>query len=256
VTLAGIVVLLICGLMVGSFLNVCISRIPAGQSVVLPGSRCPSCLVPIRWYDNIPVVSYTLLSGRCRACRATISLRYPVIEAATGLAFLAQGLAFDGDVPLLVSRLVLTSLLVALFGTDLETERLPNILTIPGTIAGLLFAIWLPPGLVSSLAGIAAGSGLLLLLRWSWRRATGTEAMGLGDVKMMAMIGAFLGWQGVWIVLFMASVAGALVGIGLATFAGRSMKSRLPFGTFLALAAFVASLFGNRLVTWYLQLYR
>jgi leader peptidase (prepilin peptidase)/N-methyltransferase len=242
--------------MVGSFLNVCISRIPAGQSVVLPGSRCPSCLVPIRWYDNIPVVSYTLLSGRCRACHATINLRYPIVEAATGLAFLLQGLAFGGDLPMLVSRLVLASLLVALFGTDLETERLPNVLTIPGTIAGVLFAIWLPPGLVSSLAGMASGAGLLLLLRWGWRRATGTEAMGLGDVKMMAMIGAFLGWQDVWIVLFMASVAGALVGIVLATFAGRSMKSRLPFGTFLALAAFVSSLFGDRLLTWYLQFYR
>jgi leader peptidase (prepilin peptidase)/N-methyltransferase len=256
VTLFGIVLVLIVGLMVGSFLNVCISRLPAGESVVFPGSRCPHCRVPIHWYDNIPVLSYALLRGRCRACHAPISLRYPVIEAATGLAFLVQALAFGEDPPLLVSRLVFTALLVALFGTDLETQRLPNVLTIPGAVLGVVFSFWLPPGVVSSLTGLALGGGLLLAVRWGWHRVTGVEAMGLGDVKMLAMIGAFLGWQEVWIVLFLSSVAGAVVGIGLATLGGRSMQSRLPFGTFLAMAAFVASLVGDRLLRWYLAFYR
>jgi len=256
VTLFGIILLLIFGLMIGSFLNVCISRLPAGESVVVPGSRCPSCRVPIRWYDNIPVLSYTLLNGRCRACNTPISLRYPVVEAATGLAFLLQALAFGDEPLLLASRLVLTSLLVALFGTDLETQRLPNVLTIPGTLGGILFSVWMPPGLQASLAGVAVGGGVLLVVRWGWQRATGVEAMGLGDVKMLAMIGAFLGWRQVWIVLFLASIAGALVGVGLATLGGRSLKSKLPFGTFLALAAFVASLVGDRLLVWYLSFYR
>jgi leader peptidase (prepilin peptidase)/N-methyltransferase len=256
VTFAGVVLLLILGLMIGSFLNVCISRLPKGESVVAPRSRCPFCRVAIRWYDNVPVLSYTLLNGRCRACNAPISLRYPMVEAATGLAFLLQALAFGDEPVLLASRLVLTALLVVLFGTDLETHRLPNVLTIPGAVVGVLFSVWVAPGLRSSLAGVVLGGGLLLAVRWGWKRAKGVEAMGLGDVKMLAMIGAFLGWREVWIVLFLASVGGALVGVGLVTLGGRSLKSMLPFGTFLALAAFAASLVGDRLLVWYLSFYR
>jgi leader peptidase (prepilin peptidase)/N-methyltransferase len=121
---------------------------------------------------------------------------------------------------------------------------------------GVLFSVWVAPGLPSSLAGVVLGGGLLLAVRWGWQRATGVEAMGLGDVKMLAMIGAFLGWREVWIVLFLASVGGAFAGVGLATLGGRSLKSKLPFGTFLALAAFAASLVGDRLLVWYLSFYR
>jgi leader peptidase (prepilin peptidase)/N-methyltransferase len=254
-TTADLVLLGIFGLMVGSFLNVCIGRLPAGESIVHPGSRCPSCRTPIHWYDNIPVASYLVLGGRCRACHASISIRYPLIELATALAFVAQGLTWDGDPWRLASGLVFTALLVALFGTDLETERLPNVLTLPGIAIGVLGSLWLPPGVVASLVGAALGAGVLLLIRWGWRRATAVEAMGLGDVKMLAMIGAFLGWQQVWVVLFLASVAGAAIGVGLTVTRGRSMKTRLPFGTFLALAAFAASLVGERLLTWYLGWY-
>jgi leader peptidase (prepilin peptidase)/N-methyltransferase len=243
------------GLIIGSFLNVCIARLPAGESVVFPGSRCPACRTAIRWYDNIPVLSYLLLRGRCRACHAPISPQYPIIEAATGLAFALQAIVWNDDVVMLGSRLAFTALLVVLFGTDLETQRLPNVITIPGAIAGVLFSLWLPPGLVASLAGLALGAFVLLAVRWLWQRLKGVEGMGLGDVKMLAMIGAFLGWRQVWVVLFFSSLAGAMIGIALTASRRGSMKSRLPFGTFLALAAFGASLIGDRLVAWYLSFY-
>jgi leader peptidase (prepilin peptidase)/N-methyltransferase len=243
------------GLIVGSFLNVCIGRLPAGESIVTPRSRCPKCRRLIEWYDNIPVVSYLVLGGRCRWCHAAISLRYPAVEMITALAFVIQGMAFYDQPVLLASRLVLTAMLIALFGTDLETQRLPNVLTIPGTVVGLVFSVFVPPGMVASLVGAALGAAILLAIRWTWQRATGVDAMGLGDVKMLAMIGAFLGWQQVFVVLFLASVAGALVGVTLAAAGRRSMQSRLPFGTFLAAAAFAASLVGESLAAWYVGLY-
>ncbi len=253
-TLDALLTVAAVGLMFGSFFNVCIARIPAGESIVSPPSRCPSCKTPIKWYDNIPVVGWLLLGGRCRACRSGISIRYPIVELITALAFTVQGVAFGDDPVLLASRLILTSSLIVLFGTDLDVQRLPNVITLPGIAVGLVFALWTPPGLVDCLVGAALGAGLLLAVRWGWYRATGVEAMGLGDVKMLAMIGAFLGWRQVFVTLFLASIAGALIGIGLAVARGRSMQSRLPFGTFLALAAFVASIVGEPLLTWYLGL--
>jgi leader peptidase (prepilin peptidase)/N-methyltransferase len=241
------------GLALGSFFNVCIGRLPAGESIVFPGSRCPSCRTPIRWYDNVPVVSWLVLGGRCRACREPISARYPIVEAATALAFVLQAWMFLDQPVLLVQRLVFTSMLVILFGTDLETQRLPNVITLPGIPIGLAFALVVPPGVMDCAIGAAGGGGVLWLLRWAWKRATGVEGMGLGDVKMLAMIGAFLGWQQVWTVGFLASLAGAIVGIGLAVLGKRSLQSRLPFGTFLALAAYVASLCGDQLLNWYLR---
>jgi leader peptidase (prepilin peptidase)/N-methyltransferase len=242
------------GLAVGSFLNVCISRLPARESIAFPGSRCPRCRAPIRWYDNIPVASFLMLGGRCRGCRAPISVRYPLVEIATSAAFVAHGAVID-DPWLLAQRLVFSALLVTLFGTDLETQRLPNVLTYPGLAAGLVSSLWLPPGLVTSLLGAALGAAIPWGIRWVWFRARGVEAMGLGDVKMLAMIGAFLGWQQVWLVLLFSSLAGAVVGLGLTVAGRRSLQSRLPFGTFLALAALAASLAGESLIDWYLLLY-
>jgi leader peptidase (prepilin peptidase)/N-methyltransferase len=243
------------GLIIGSFLNVCIGRLPEGLSIVSPPSRCPSCQTAIRWQDNIPVLSYLLLGGRCRACRASISVRYPLVEAATGCAFVLQGLWFHADPPLLVARLVLTALLIALFGTDLETQRLPNVLTYPGIVVGLVFSVWVPPGVLACAMGAALGAAVLLAIRWGWKRATGVDGMGLGDVKMLAMIGAFLGWRQILVVLFLASLTGAIIGLVLAGVRHKSLQTRLPFGTFLAVAAFIASLVGEPLVRWYLELY-
>jgi leader peptidase (prepilin peptidase)/N-methyltransferase len=240
------------GLVIGSFLNVCIGRLPAGESVVSPGSRCPSCRKPIAWYDNLPVLSYLILGGRCRHCGTRISWRYPLIEMATGVLFVVQGLAWGDDLPMLASRLVFTSLLIVLFGTDLETQRLPNVITLPGIVVGLVFNVFVPPGLVDAAMGAAIGAAVLGLIRWGWKRATGVEGMGLGDVKMIAMIGAFLGWRQVWVVLFLSSLVGAVIGIALTIVGGKTMQSRLPFGTFLALAALIASLVGSQLLEWYL----
>jgi leader peptidase (prepilin peptidase)/N-methyltransferase len=244
------------GLILGSFLNVCISRLPAGESVVSPRSRCPSCRTLIQWYDNIPVLSYVVLGGKCRRCHTSISARYPAIELATSLAFVLQGMEFGQAPGPLLTRLVFTALLIALFGTDLETQRLPNVLTYSGMAVGVAFSLAFPPYLTASLLGAALGGGVLLFVRWGWHLATGKDGMGLGDVKMLAMIGAFLGWQQVAVVLFLASIAGAAIGLGLAVLGGRSLQSRLPFGTFLALAAFAASIFGDSLVRWYVGFYQ
>ena len=247
------------GLMVGSFLNVCIGRLPAGISIVTPPSRCPSCGTTLAWRDNVPVLSWIWLGGKCRTCRVPISPRYPIVELSTAVVFVLQGLALDAS-PLqdsatliaLASRLVFSALLVALLATDLETFRLPNPLTYFGIVAGILFSIAGPPGLVSSLLGAAIGAGVLLAIRQAWLMARGVDALGLGDVKMLAMIGAFLGWPHVWVVLLFSSVVGAVVGIGLAIVGRGTMQSKLPFGVFLSLAALASSLWGQRFIDWYI----
>jgi leader peptidase (prepilin peptidase)/N-methyltransferase len=256
VTPQGWVLLAVSGLMIGSFLNVCIARIPAGESIVSPASRCPKCGTPIRWYDNLPVVSYILLDAKCRACRNPISIRYPIVEIVTAAAFVGQGVAAGHDPWLLGSRLIFTAILIVLFGTDLDTQRLPNVLTLPGIVVGLAASVMAPPGLVNAAVGAALGAAILWLVRWGWFKATGVEGMGLGDVKMLAMIGAFLGWKQVWVTLFLASMAGAIVGVLLLGAGSKSLKTRLPFGTFLAVAAYAASVVGGPLVDWYLSLYQ
>ena len=250
-TPAALALLGVFGLIIGSFLNVCIGRIPAGESVASPGSRCPSCRTPIAWYDNVPVLSYLILRGRCRACRVTISARYPIVELVTAAAFVLQGTAIGEDWPMLVSRLIFTSLLIVLFGTDFDTQRLPNVLTYPGIVVGLIGSVWLPPGVVECVIGAALGAGLLLTIRAIWYRVRGVEALGLGDVKMLAMIGAFLGWRQILVVLFLSVLAGSVIG-GAATVVGnRTLQTRMAFGTFLAVAAFVASICGTSLIDWY-----
>jgi leader peptidase (prepilin peptidase)/N-methyltransferase len=255
VILPPLLIVFVFGLMLGSFFNVCIARLPRGESVVSPPSHCPKCQAPIQWYDNIPVVSYLVLGAKCRACGAPIGIRYPSVESVTALAFVAQAAMFLDQPVLLASRLVFTSMLIILFGTDYDTQRLPNVITLPGIVVGLIFSVFAPPGIVSSLIGAAVGAGILQLVRWLWRRWRGVDGMGFGDVKMLAAIGAFLGWRQVWVVLFLASLTGAIVGIALSLGRGRSMQTRLPFGTFLALAAYAASLIGERLLDWYLRLY-
>jgi leader peptidase (prepilin peptidase)/N-methyltransferase len=243
------------GLAIGSFLNVCIARLPAGESIVSPGSRCPSCRQPIRWVDNVPVLSYLLLKGRCRACQARIGFRYPLVEVVTGAAFALQAWWLAPDPILLAHHLLFTAVLIALFGTDYDVQRLPDVITLPGIVTGALLSLWVAPGPIASLAGVALGAAVLLLVRWAWKRLTGVDGMGLGDVKMLAMIGAFLGWRQVLVVLFLASLMGAAVGLALAAAGRRSMQARLPFGTFLAVAAYAASLAGNEMLAWYLAFY-
>ncbi|HKW01211.1 MAG TPA: prepilin peptidase [Vicinamibacterales bacterium] len=254
-TLPLLLIVGVFGLMIGSFLNVCIARLPNDESIVKPPSHCPKCNTPIKWYDNIPVLSYLALGAKCRACRAPISIRYPLVEITTAVAFVLQAIAFPDDPILLASRLVFTAMLIVLFGTDYDTQRLPNVITLPGIVVGLVFSLFAPPGIIASVIGAALGAAILQLVRWSWRRLRGFDGMGFGDVKMLAMIGAFLGWRQIWVVLFIASLTGAVLGVVLSLGRGRSMQTRLPFGTFLAIAAYVASIVGERLLTWYLGLY-
>jgi leader peptidase (prepilin peptidase) / N-methyltransferase len=247
------VALVLCGLCVGSFLNVCIHRLPLGASVVQPASRCPGCGQPLAWWDNIPIVSYAALRGRCRTCRLPISLRYPLVEALTAAIFLLHWYAF-GLTPLLVVRLVFASALIVLFAIDLEHQILPNVITLPGILVGFLGS-WLgPPGPLMSLAGIALGGGLLWGIAEVWFRLRKVEAMGFGDVKMLAMIGAFLGVKMVVLTFVLSSMIGGLVGAALLLSRRADMATKVPFGTMLAFAALVASLFGEPLLAWYFSI--
>jgi leader peptidase (prepilin peptidase)/N-methyltransferase len=253
VLLAVFVALL--GLVIGSFLNVCIHRLPRRQSVVSPGSRCPHCGYELRWYDNIPVVSYAILGARCRKCKAGISIRYPAVELITMSVFLAHYFVIGPDITL-IPRLLFACILIVLFAIDLEHHLLPDAVTLPGIVVGLAFSLLLPPGILSALLGVLIGGGVLWLIGEAYYRYSGQEGMGGGDVKMLAMIGAFLGWKLVLVTLVFSSIAGSLIGvIVLATRRG-GLKYALPYGTFLALGALVASLFGDLIVTWYAGLYR
>jgi leader peptidase (prepilin peptidase)/N-methyltransferase len=244
--LAGVV-----GLSIGSFLNVCIYRLPRGQSLIRPASRCPSCGRPLRWFDNVPVVSWIALGGRCGQCHARIPVQYPIVELVTAALFvLVVWLTPPG--PLLASRLVLTTALVVLFAIDLEHHILPNVITLPGIVVGFLFSLIAPPGWSSSLIGIVVGAGVLYWIATLYYMVRREEGLGMGDVKMLGMIGAFLGWRAVLLTLVLSSFAGALIGMGLMVTGRGTMKYALPFGTFLALGALVSMLAGDTIIGWYL----
>jgi leader peptidase (prepilin peptidase)/N-methyltransferase len=242
------------GLCIGSFLNVCIYRVPRNESVVTPGSRCPSCGRPLVWYHNIPVLSWVVLGAKCAYCRARISPRYPAIEALTAVVFALHGLFFEPGL-LLVVRLAFAACLIVLAFIDLDHRILPNRITLPGVVVGLALSFFIPPGWLASLLGALLGGGLLWLIGEAYFRLRGIEGMGMGDVKMLAMVGAVLGWRAVVVTLVLASFTGALVGISMLARKENAMKYALPFGTFLSAGALVASLVGDRLVTWYLSFY-
>ena len=249
-------------LAIGSFLNVVIHRLPLGESVVAPRSRCPGCGTPIAAWQNVPVLSWLLLRGRCASCRARISLRYPLVELLTAVLALVLWRAFGPGAAFAVAAPFALALLV-LFFTDWDHQLLPDPVTLGGFATGLALAWWNPflPGvgwgrLWSALSGAALGAGVLWGIGAAYTRLRGVEAMGMGDVKMMAMVGAFSGPAGVLFTLFSASIAGALVGIALIPLRGRSMKDTLPFGCFLAPAALAALLWGRRALEAYLSLVR
>jgi len=247
------------GLVIGSFLNVCIHRLPRGQSVAWPGSRCPSCGSPILWYQNIPLVSWLALRGRCAACAARISFRYPLVEGLSAGLLLALWRGYGASFEFLVAAPFALSLVV-LFFTDLDLQLLPDAVTLPGVAAGLGLAAFNPflgegtwQRLFAATVGAALGAGLLWSIGAAYSRLRGVEAMGLGDVKMMAMVGSFSGALGVLFTLFAASLAGAVVGVALVPLRGKSLKDTLPFGCFLAPAALVALLAGRRAIEGYLH---
>jgi leader peptidase (prepilin peptidase)/N-methyltransferase len=238
------------GLIIGSFLNVVIYRLPRGQSLVSPPSTCPRCDTRIRPIDNIPVLSWLLLRGRCHKCGAPISIQYPIVELVTGLLFALVAWATPAG-PLLAARLLLVVILVVLFGIDLHHQILPNVITLPGIAIGFLFSLAGPPGWMDSLIGMALGGGILYAIAAAYYAVRREEGLGMGDVKMLAMIGAFLGWKAVLVTLILSSFAGAIVGIAIIAMTRGNMRLALPFGTFLSLGALAAMLVGEPLVTWY-----
>jgi leader peptidase (prepilin peptidase) / N-methyltransferase len=251
------------GMMIGSYLNVVIYRLPRGLSTVTPRSRCPQCESPIRALDNLPVLSFASLGGRCRVCRTPISWRYPLTELAAGLLF-ALSLLHFGPRPATLVAALFCCLMLVLGEIDGEHMILPDRITYPGIALGLalqpLFggarlAPWDRYGLWGAALGATAGAAILLAIWAGWYLLRREEGMGLGDVKMLALVGAFLGWQGVAITLFFASLLGAVVGLGLlAAQRSASLKTQLPFGVFLALAGLLALFFGEPIIHFYAHL--
>ena len=270
------------GAIIGSFLNVVIHRVPRAESIVFPNSRCPACAAAIGPLDNIPVISYLFLRGRCRQCQARISMRYPAVELLTALLYTAVFLChvyLRGEVTVLLPfDLVFVTALVALVFIDAEHMLLPNVITYPGVgfalaarliipylagpqvfddLSGLMngplagWPMW-AASLSSAALGALAGGGSLWLMGWLWERLRGVEAMGLGDVKMMFMVGAYLGWRLTIVTIFLAVLSGSIVGILLMLRRGeRNLQLLLPFGIFLGTGAIIALLMGARIVSWY-----
>jgi leader peptidase (prepilin peptidase)/N-methyltransferase len=247
--------LFVFGLLVGSFLNVCIYRIPRRESLAWPSSHCTSCNRALSWYENVPVVSWSLLRGRCRTCRVPIAIMYPLVELTTAVLF-AGGYAIYGWTPLLAVRLLFACAMIVLFVIDLQHRILPNVITLPGIVLGLVFSVMLPaPGWLPATIGAVVGGGALFVIAEAYYRIRGVEGLGMGDVKMLAMIGAFLGWQLTLVTLMLASFSGSIIGVGLMAFGKRGMQAALPFGTFLAVGALVAAVYGDALLAWYISFY-
>lgn len=249
------------GLVLGSFLNVCIHRLPLGESVVHPGSRCPGCGKPIRWYHNVPLASWLVLRGRCASCSRRIPVRYPFVEALSGAVVLVLW-RWLGPGPGFAIAAGFGLAMIALFYTDWDHRLLPDKITLTGLSAGIAVA-WFNPFLNgegvervwASLAGAALGSGLLWGFGALYSRLRGVEAMGMGDVKMMAMVGAFTGPFGVFMTIFAASFVGAAAGLAMIPLKGRTLQDTLPFGCFLAPAAMAALLVGQRVAEIYLGMW-
>jgi leader peptidase (prepilin peptidase)/N-methyltransferase len=243
------------GLIVGSFVNVVIYRLPLNKSVVFPSSCCPGCGKAIAPYDNVPLLSYLWLRGRCRHCRVAISLRYPFVELVVGLsslgAYLRHGLGLET-----LSEFGFLAAMIALVFIDYDHRILPNSITLPGAALGLLLSGVRPALTVTeSIGGLLLGAGLLFLVAEVYFRLRKIEGLGMGDVKMMGMIGAFVGWKAVLLILFLGSLLGTFVGLVLMVAKGKGLKTALPFGTFLGTATIAAIFVGSPLLDWYSSLF-
>lgn len=275
----GYALAFIFGSVIGSFLNVVIYRVPLEKSIVYPGSACPECGTAIKPYDNIPMVSWLVLGGKCRVCKTPISMRYPLIELLTGLIFLLSAWRL-GFTPFLPVGLIFAATMIALVFIDADHMILPNAITYPFLLLALIVRIlfpvvfgpqyfgdmsvapatWLtgwPVWLVSVISGVLgaiAGGGFLWLIGEIWKRARGVEAMGLGDVKMMLGVGMLLGWRLSLLTIFAAAFFGSIVGVFvLARQKNKDLQTQIPFGIFLGPASIAALLFGEDLIGWYLQ---
>ena len=244
---------IIFGATVGSFLNVCIFRLPKEESIIWPGSHCPLCRKPIKFYDNIPLVSYLLLRGRCRYCHSPISIQYPSIEGITALGSLILFMKFGPSLSYLFYFSFVAALIVITV-IDLYHQIIPDVISLPGIGAGLLASLIIPQiTFLNSLFGILLGGGSLFLVatlyQWLFKR----EGMGGGDVKLLAMIGAFLGWKAVILTILLSSLIGSITGIIIMVSKGKDFKYAIPFGPFLSLGAVIALFYQNEIIFWYLR---
>jgi leader peptidase (prepilin peptidase)/N-methyltransferase len=246
------VAIFVFGALVGSFLNVCIHRIPSGASVAFPASHCPSCQQPIRPYDNIPILSYLILRGRCRSCGVAISRRYPLVEMLAGVAAVATVSAFGLTAHALLAFAFLCSLIVITF-IDIDHQIIPDAISLPGIGVGLAAAVLLGhPSWRAALGGIALGGGLLWVVAEGYYRLTGREGMGGGDIKLLAMIGAFLGWRAIPVTVMIASLTGTVIGLIVMLIQGEGRRMAIPFGPFLAFGAACSLFWGDALIAWYI----
>jgi leader peptidase (prepilin peptidase)/N-methyltransferase len=244
------------GICIGSFLNVCIYRLPESKSIVHPRSMCPNCRTLIAFYDNIPILSYIALGGKCRHCAARISFRYPLIEFISGIfavgVFLEYGLSFEA----LIYYTFIATLLVITF-IDIDHQIIPDVISLPGIPIFLAASLALPDiKLVESILGILIGGGSLWIVAQLYYVLTRKEGMGGGDIKLLAMMGAIIGWKGVLFTIFVASAIGTVVGMLVMLKTRTSMKLKVPFGPFLAIGAIAYIFCGPQLIAWYFNLLR
>jgi len=246
------VISIIFGALIGSFLNVCISRLPKEESIVTPGSHCPQCNGPIKFYDNIPLISYVVLRGKCRRCDNPISVQYPLVEGITAILSVLVFLRFGPSLSYLLYFAFVAGLIIITV-IDLYHQIIPDVISLPGIIVGLLGSLVIPQiTFFNSIAGVLLGGGSLFvvatLYQWIFKR----EGMGGGDVKLLAMIGAFLGWKAVILTILLSSLIGSITGIAIMVAKGKDFKYAIPFGPFLSLGALISLFYGEVLIQWYL----
>jgi leader peptidase (prepilin peptidase) / N-methyltransferase len=248
------VIIFALGSVIGSFLNVCIYRVPRSLSVISPSSRCPSCNTPIKPYDNIPVLSYILLGGKCRVCKAGISFRYPIVELLNAILYVFVVYRFGFEWHSIIYGIFCSALVVITF-IDLDFQIIPDVITLPGTVIGIVAGSLLMPdpfmrytllGFKASVIGLLTGGGLFYAIA-----VLSKGGMGGGDIKMMAMVGALMGWKSVLLTIFLGSLTGAAFGIFLMITQGKGRKTKIPFGPFLALGTIITLFYGQEIFAWY-----
>ena len=246
------VLIFILGLIVGSFSNVCIYRIPRNESIIYPASHCPKCRSNISPKDNIPLLSYILLKGRCRNCKSKISIQYPIVELLTGLIYLIIYLTYGLSVQTLI-YIILSSALIIIAFIDLNEQIVPDVISLPGIVIGFIISFFIPYiSFINSALGILVGGGIILIIGLAGSLIFKKEAMGGGDVKLAAMLGAFLGWRYIVISLFLGFFLGALAGIFLIISKIKSREDTVPFGPFIVLGSFITLFWGEKIISWYI----
>jgi len=248
----NVVLIFILGLIVGSFSNVCIYRIPRNESIIYPASHCPKCRSKIKPVDNIPLLSYILLKGRCRNCKSKISIQYLIVEFLTGLIYLIVYLIYGLSIQTLI-YIILSSALIIIAFIDLNEQVIPEVISLPGMVIGLILSFFVPYiSFINSALGIVIGGGIILVIRLAGSLIFKKESMGIGDIELAAMIGAFLGWRYIIISLFLGFFLGALAGIILIMSKIKSREDVVPFGPFIVLGSFITLLWGEKIITWYI----